>query len=223
MSTTIDTLVAPGASDEYRRSRERLLTAEKQLMEQVEAVAAMRRALPLGPEVPDYEFDGPDGRVRLSQLFDPKREPYLVMYHLMYWADDDEFCPMCSGWIDALNAVAPHLEQRINFAVASLVPAQRLQAWARQRGWDNAVLLADIGTQLADAIGARTPEGEPDSTVAVFAKDGTTLRHLYTAHPGEHGSTYNGIDLLNPVWHAFDLTPAGRGEFNLRNDYLVPA
>ncbi len=143
------------------------------------------------------------------------------MYHLMYWADDDEFCPMCSGWIDGLNAVTPHITQRFNFIVASLAPVERLQQWAGQRGWDRVPVLADVGTQLADAIAARDEDGDPVSTVAVFSKNGSTLRNTYIMHPDEDDHTIRGIDLLQPVWHVFDLTPSGRGDVNLRNDYMV--
>lgn len=220
MKTTIDGLLAPHASDDYRQAREQLYAAERDLIRHVEQVAEMRRTLPRGPEVPDYEFMGLDGPVRLSELFKPGLEPYLVMYHVMYWADDDSFCPMCSGWIDALNGVAPHVAQRVNFVAASQAPPQRLQQWARQRGWDRMLVLSDVGTQLADAIGARDEDGDPVSTVAVFSKDGDTLRHVYTMHPDDVESGYGrGIDLLNPVWHVFDLTPAGRGDFNMSNDY----
>jgi predicted dithiol-disulfide oxidoreductase (DUF899 family) len=38
----------PGENDEYRRRRDELLQAELELRRQVEAVAAQRRALPLG-------------------------------------------------------------------------------------------------------------------------------------------------------------------------------
>lgn len=221
MAKMIDRLVAPNASNEYREKREKLLAAEKNLMQRIEEVAEMRRELPPGPEVPDYEFLGLDGPVRLSQLFEAGREAYLVVYHLMYWADDDEFCPMCSGWIDGLNAVTPHITQRVNFVVASLAPADRVQQWARERGWNRVRVLADVGTGLADAIAARDEDGDPSSTVAVFSKDGSALRHTYTMHPDEEDDTIRGIDLLQPVWHVFDLTPAGRGDFNLRNDYMT--
>jgi len=221
MDTTIDRLVASGSSDEYRHARENLYAAEKNLMQHVEQIARMRRELPEGPEVPDYEFVGIDGQIRLSQLFQSGREPFLVMYHVMYWAEDDEFCPICSGWIDGLNAVSPHIEQRVNFVVASLAPPERLQQWARRRGWNRAPVVADVGTQLADAIHARDADGDPVSTVAVFSKTGPTLRHTYTAHPDENDNTIHGIDLLQPVWHVFDLTPAGRGDVNLGNDYML--
>lgn len=220
MKQQIDRLVAPNASGEYRRAREKLYDAEKSLMQQVERVAQMRRDLPQGPEVPDYQFVGAGGLTRLSQLFEAGREPYLVMYHVMYWTDDDEFCPMCSGWIDGLNAVAPHVQQRVNFVAASQAPLDKLQSWALARGWNRLPIFSDIGTDLADAISARDEDGDPVSTVAVFSKNGT-LRHVYTMHPDENDNTVRGIDLLNPVWHVFDLTPAGRGDVNLRNDYMV--
>jgi predicted dithiol-disulfide oxidoreductase (DUF899 family) len=199
MKTTIDGLVAPNASDGYRGAREKLYVAERELLAHIEQVAQMRRALPGGPEVPDYEFVGLDGPARLSQLFNPHLEPYLVMYHVMYWADEDSFCPMCSGWIDALNGVTPHITQRVNFVAASQAPPQRLQQWAKQRGWNCVPVLSDVGTQLADAIGARDEDGDPVSTVAVFSKDAKALRHVYTMHPDDvESGNGRGIDLLNP-------------------------
>jgi predicted dithiol-disulfide oxidoreductase (DUF899 family) len=41
----------PAETDEYRQARDRLLQAEIELRRDVEAVAAQRRALPLGGEV----------------------------------------------------------------------------------------------------------------------------------------------------------------------------
>jgi predicted dithiol-disulfide oxidoreductase (DUF899 family) len=221
MKTSIDGLLSPNASAEYREAREKLYAAERNLIREIEEVARMRRALPQGPEVADFEFIGTAGPVRLSQTFNPRREPFVVMYHVMYWAADDSFCPMCSGWVDAWNGVAPHVTQRVSFVAASEAPPQRLQQWARERGWNRIPVLSDVGTQLADAIGARDEKGGPVSTVAVFSKEGDTLRHVYTMHPDDvETGRGRGIDLLNPVWHIFDLTPAGRGDFNLRNDYM---
>jgi predicted dithiol-disulfide oxidoreductase (DUF899 family) len=42
----------PGESEEYRQARERLLEQEIELRRQMEAVAAARRELPPGGEVP---------------------------------------------------------------------------------------------------------------------------------------------------------------------------
>jgi predicted dithiol-disulfide oxidoreductase (DUF899 family) len=211
--------VMPGAADEYRAAREELHRAEVALKNQIETVAAQRRALPPGPEIPDYQFLEGDKPIRLSQLFEDGK-PELVIYHLMYWADDDEFCPMCSMWVDGLNAVAKHIERRANFAVASRAPVDKLQAWAKQRGWKNVRLLSDDGAAFARDTGAEDVDGDPVETVVVFTKDGSTIRNTYLTHAYILGD-WRFIDLLNPVWHVFDLLPSGRDEWHPSNDYAV--
>jgi predicted dithiol-disulfide oxidoreductase (DUF899 family) len=67
------------------------------------------------------------------------------------------------------------------------------------------------------ALGAEDADGRPDSTIAVFERNGDTLRHVYTAHPVLEDRE-RGIDLLCPVWHLFDLMPSGRGDWYGSND-----
>jgi len=209
-------LLMPGAGDAYRDARDRLRDAEIDLRERIAAVAALRRSLPPGPVVPDYTFIESGDRVRLSELFEGDKSE-LIVYHLMYWADDDEFCPMCSLWIDGLNGVAPHVTQRANLVVVSRAPFEKLQAWAAHRDWNRLRLLSDDGPQFARDIDAEDADGRPDSTVAVFQKDGDQVRHFYSAHP-MLDDREGGIDLLAPVWHLFDLLPSGRGDFYGTNE-----
>ncbi len=213
---TDSSLLMPGTDHAYRQARERLRQAEIDLRDRIEAVAALRRTLPPGPDVPDYTFIENGNRVRLSELFDAAK-PYLILYHLMYWTDDDEFCPMCSMWLDGFNGIVPHVTQRANFVIASRAPFDKLQAWGARREWSRLRLLSDDGSSFARAIDAEDAEGRPDSTVAVFAKDGDRLRHVYTAHPMLEDRE-RGIDLLSPVWHLFDLMPSGRNEWYPSND-----
>lgn len=209
-------IVMPGADETYCRSRDRLRAAEIELRDRIEAVAAMRRDLPPGPVVPDYAFLENGNRVHLSELFAGEK-PYLILYHLMYWAKDDSFCPMCSMWIDGFDGIAPHLTQRANFVIASRAPIERLRAWGGHRGWGRLRLLSDDGSAFARDIDAEDAEGNPDSTVVVFAKEGDRVRHVYTAHPMLEDRE-RGIDLLCPTWHLLDLTPGGRGEWYPSND-----
>ena len=204
-------LLMPTADEAYKEARARLRSAEIDLRDRIEAVAAMRRALPPGPVVPNYVFIDENGdRVSLSDLFEGDK-PYLIVYHLMYWDKDDEFCPMCSLWIDGFNGIAPHLTQRVNFVVASRAPLEKLKAWGAHRKWRRLRLLSDDGPAFARAIDAEDAEGNPDSTIVVFAKDGDRIRHVYTAHPMLEDRE-RGIDLLCPLWNLLDLTPGGRGE-----------
>jgi hypothetical protein len=78
----------PNESTEYRAARNALLNDEIALRAQIEAVAAKRRALPLGGEVPeDYVFErigknaAPE-KVKMSDLFGPHET--LILYSFMY-------------------------------------------------------------------------------------------------------------------------------------------
>lgn len=213
---TDSSLLMPGVDDEYRRSRERLREAEIDLRDRIEAVAAMRRSLPPGPVVPDYTFIENGNTVRLSELFTDDK-PYLILYHLMYWSKEDDFCPMCSLWLDGFNGIVPHVAQRANFVIASRVPFDRLKDWGARREWNRLRLLSDDGPSFARAIDAEDADGNPDSTIVVFAKDGDAVRHVYTAHPLLEDRE-RGIDLLSPVWHLFDLMPSGREDWYPTND-----
>ena len=206
----------PGADDAYRAARQRLRAAEIDLRDRIESVAALRRSLPPGPVVPDYTFIEDSSRVLLSELFEDGK-PYLILYHLMYWADEDEFCPMCSMWIDGYDALVPHITQRANFVVASRAPFDRLQDWAAHREWHRLRLLSDDGPEFARDIDAEDENGRPDSTIVVFGKEDEVVHHLYTAHP-MLADRERGIDLLCPVWHLFDLMPSGRGNWYPSNE-----
>src|ERR1051325_4507851 len=113
----------PNESDEYLRKREEVRLAEIELMRARERVAELRRALPQGAEIQDYEFlDGPaalaDGdepvrRVRLSELF-AKPDRSLVIYHFMFGKKQTTACPMCTAWIDGSNGIAHHLAQNVD-------------------------------------------------------------------------------------------------------------
>lgn len=212
-------LTMPGATGDYASARERLLDAEIELRDHVERVAAMRRALPAGPIVPDYEFFDGAKRVKLSDLFAPAK-PYLVMYHFMYWQDDKEFCPMCSMWVDAWDGVAHHVARNANVVAATLAPAETARAWAEHRGWRRIRILADADDRLARDTGAQDDQGNPQPTVLVFEKAADGVRHIYTAHAEVRGE-HRGIDQLCPTWHVLDLLPSGRGDWNAGNEYVT--
>jgi predicted dithiol-disulfide oxidoreductase (DUF899 family) len=203
-------LLMPGADESYRGARDRLRAAEIDLRDRIEAVAAMRRALPPGPVIAGYQFIENGSRINLPELFAPEKDT-LIIYHLMYWAKEDDFCNMCSMWIDGFNGIAPHVMQRVNLVVASRAPFEKLHAWGARRDWDRLRLLSDDGPSFARDIGAEDEHGDPDSTVVVFEKAGDRVRHVYTAHP-MLDDRERGIDLLCATWNLLDLTPGGRGE-----------
>jgi len=217
-------------SDEYLRKREELRVAEIESMKLRERVADLRRHLPPGPIVEDYEFlegpaelnagDSPVQKVRLSELFSaPDRS--LVIYHLMYGKKQTNPCPMCTLWVDGYNGVAHHLARNLDFAVVAAADLPALRAHARRRGWTNLRLLSAGESTFKYDLGSEDRNGNQDSTISVFTRDAAgALRHFYSAHPWLGADIRErGIDLLTPVYNMLDLTPHGRGNWYASLDY----
>src|SRR5207249_2793089 len=89
-------------SSEYLAKREELRLAEIELMRQRERAAGLRRNLPEGAPIQDYQFeegprdlnagDAPAHTVRLSELF-TKPNRSLVIYHFMFGKRQTKACP----------------------------------------------------------------------------------------------------------------------------------
>src|SRR5258706_1471269 len=217
-------------SAEYLANREELRLAEIELMRQRERVAELRRQLPQGAPIQDYQFeegphdldggDAPLRTIRLSQLF-TKPNRSLIIYHLMYGKRQTKACPLCTAWLDGANGVAHHLDQNLDFAVVAAADVPTLRAHARTRGWDRLRLLSAGNSTFKYDLGSEDREGHQDSTISVFTRDADgTLRHFYSAHPRMAPDIQErGIDLLAPMWHFMDLTPQGRGDWYAKLDY----
>jgi predicted dithiol-disulfide oxidoreductase (DUF899 family) len=220
----------PNESPEYLAKRESLRLAEIELLNTRERVAALRRELPKGATIQDYEFlegptsledgDLPTKQLRLSDLFTgPDRS--LVIYHFMYGKKQTNPCPMCTAWIDCINGVAPHLAQNVDLAIVAAADLSTLRTHARTRGWDKLRLLSAGDSTFKYDLGSEDREGGQDSTVSVFTRgsDGT-LRHFYSGHPWlADDIKERGIDELTPIWNVLDLTPQGRGSWYASLEY----
>jgi predicted dithiol-disulfide oxidoreductase (DUF899 family) len=220
----------PSESPEYLSKREELRLAEIELLDTRERVAALRRELPKGATIQDYEFlegptcladgDAPTKTVRLSELFTaPDRS--LVIYHFMYGKKQTVACPMCTAWIDGYNGVAHHIAQNVDLAIVAAADPSMLRAHARNRGWDKLRLLGGGESTFKYDLGSEDREGHQDSTISVFTRDSDgTLRHFYSGHPWlADDIKERGIDELIPVWNMLDLTPQGRGKFYASIEY----
>src|SRR5882757_8648273 len=89
----------PNESAEYRKARNSLMVEEIELRRAIERVAAQRRALPHGGEIPkEFEFSGEKGTVRLPALFGDKDT--LLVYSMMYGPQRKGPCPMCTSFLN---------------------------------------------------------------------------------------------------------------------------
>lgn len=219
-------LFAAGASDEYRAARAALVEAEQALSDQVEAVAAQRRALPAGPAMPRYDLtegpldlaaDGPVRTVGLADLFG--RHDELVVYHLMFHPDDDAACAMCSLWVDGLHGVSHHVTRRAGLAIVAKAPVGKLRAWGRRRGWQGLRLVSAHGTGFIADVGTEGSRGGQIPAVSVFTREGDVVRHSYTQSADFPDGRERGIDPISAVWNLFDLLPSGRGDWLPDNTY----
>jgi len=210
----------PNESPEYRAARDELARAEAELTRQIEAVAAQRRALPLGGALAeDYVFtagpadlasDEPAAQVRLSDLFG--QHDSLLLYSFMYAPDMDRPCQMCTSLLDGLNGAAPDIAHRTAFAVVAKSPLPELRAFARERGWANLRLLSSDGTTYNRDYHGESGDGEQRSRMNVFVRRGSQIRHFYATEQTELRPDWGErhLDLLWPLWNALDLTE-GRG------------
>jgi predicted dithiol-disulfide oxidoreductase (DUF899 family) len=219
----------PGESPQYRQARDELLKAEVDLRRQIEAVAVKRRKLPLGGVAPrDYVFEEWDAKanasrpVRLSQLFEDGKDT-LFLYSHMFNPDSSgaplmDPCPSCTSIIDAIDGAAPHITQRINFAVAAKAPLERFRAHAKARGWRHARLLSSANnTYNHDYFAEAREAGESnqDPMATVFVRRDGKIHHFWSSElyliPSDPGQDMRHVDFMWPLWSILDTTPEGRG------------
>jgi predicted dithiol-disulfide oxidoreductase (DUF899 family) len=228
----------PNESEAYRATRDRLLTQEVELRRAMEAVAAARRALPPGGEVPqDYVFhglrpDGAAGDVRLSELFAPGKDS-LVVYNMMFprYPTDERPgpaagatarlpraegpCPSCTALIDQLDGAAPHVAPRVNMVIVAKTALPRLLAFAGERGWRHLRFLSSAGTTFNRDYGGETDTGHQQPMLNVFHRDGGVIRHFWGSEmlfaPRDPGQDPRHAGTIEPLWNIFDLVPEGRG------------
>lgn len=213
----------PGESKAYRGARDALLKAEMDLRRQVEAVAALRRKLPLGGIVPeDYVFEEDTASlsgvpalrdVRLTELFD--KDASLILYSFMYGPAMAAPCPSCTSMLDSMNGAAPHARQHVNLAIVAKSPIERIRDFARARGWNNLRLLSSDKNSYNRDYHGESATGSQMPNLNVFVRRGGTIHHVFSTEllfaPSDPGQDHRHIDIIWPLWNLYDFTPEGRG------------
>ena len=209
---TKNTASFPNESAEYREARNALLAEEIDLRRHLWRVAEQRRALPPGGEVTqDYELEGEDGAVKLSDLFGD--QDTLIVYSMMYGPQRDEGCPMCSSMLDAWDGEARHLEQRTALAVVARSPIDRILSYAAERDWTGLSFYSDpSGDYTEDYVGERDADWP---AYTIFQRLDGTIRHFYSgegnSEMADPGQDPHSAPDMNPLWVLLDTTPEGRG------------
>ena len=119
--------------EEWLAARINHLAQEKEFTRRRDELSRRRRELPW-VKIDDYVFDGPAGKVRLSELFRGKSQ--LIIYHLMFHPDWKEACKSCSFWADNFERMVVHLRGRdANLAAVSRAPVDKIEAFRKRMGW----------------------------------------------------------------------------------------
>lgn len=208
-----NTFRMPNESTEYRAARNALLAEEIELRRHIERVAVQRRALPPGGEVRgNYRFIGQHGPVDFAALFGDKST--LVTYSWMFGPQRERPCPMCTSLLGAWDGEARDMEQNVALAVIARSPYERMQAFARERGWRHLKLYSDANGEFSRDYHAIGKEGGDEPAFNVYTKRDGVIRHFWagemgfeTADPGEDP---RGAPDLMPLWTVIDCTPEGR-------------
>jgi len=217
------------SQEEWLSARLELLAREKELTRQRDAVDAARRALPWVRVEKQYVFEGPQGSVTLSDLFDGRSQ--LIVQHFMFGPGWKEGCAGCSFKSDHIDGALPHLEHHdVSFVSVSRAPFAEIEAFRQRMGWRfrwvssfSSDFNYDFHVSFTEAeIAARRVyynyrtqpfESEERSGDSVFHKDESgNIFHTY--------STFGrGDEMLDTAYMYLDMTPKGRNEtgshFNL--------
>jgi predicted dithiol-disulfide oxidoreductase (DUF899 family) len=210
----------PNESDVYRQARQQLLVEEIELRRKHEQVAALRRDLPEGGELPrDYHFVAEDGAVvTLEELFGD--HDTLVVYSYMFGPQREKPCPMCTSLMGGFDHKIADIRQRVAIAFTARSPIDRLIDAKKARGWiDLPVYSDETGDYTRDYVSAE--DGDMPAYNVFVRKDGT-IRHFWSDEIGmdmaDPGQDPRGVE-IDPLWLVLDTTPAGRGDWYPRLTY----
>jgi predicted dithiol-disulfide oxidoreductase (DUF899 family) len=215
----------PNESKAYRAARESLLKDEQELVDKVKSVAAKRRQLPPGGQLKeDYIFqwanDGKLGKsVKFSELFGDKNT--LLLYSFMFGPNWDNPCLSCTSLVDGFDRSWYQVSRDAAFVAIAKAPAERINAWAKQRGWSQMPLVSGFSSRFQTDYKCQGDSDDMQLPVMhVFKRQGGKIFHFWaTELPSNH------VDTVWPYWNLMDFTPDGRPDIpvppqNFRSEFL---
>ncbi|MEV6995404.1 DUF899 family protein [Streptomyces sp. NPDC093228] len=126
------------SAQEWEAARQELRVKEKEVTRAHDALAAQRRRMPRMEVEKAYSFEGPDGPVKLVELFEGRRQ--LIVYRFFFepgvtgWPERG--CPGCSLMADQVAHLA-HLNARDTaYARVSRAPQPDIERLKARMGWD---------------------------------------------------------------------------------------
>jgi predicted dithiol-disulfide oxidoreductase (DUF899 family) len=191
-------IVSPG---EWETARQQLLVKEKQCSRARDALAAERRRMPWLAVEKKYEFDGPDGRASLLELFEGRRQ--LIVYRAFFepgvsgWPE--HACIGCSMVADQVAHPA-HLNARnTSLAFVSRASQPDIKRIKARMGWEFIPWYT-----VTDDFDADFGVDQWHGTNA-FIRDGSRVYRTYFING-------RGDEQMGNTWNYLDITALGRQE-----------
>ena len=188
------------SAQEWDAAYQEMLVKEKALSRARDALAAQRRRMPWTPVDKPYEFEGPEGRASLLDLFDGRRQ--LIVYRAFVepgvhgWPEHG--CVGCSLMADHVGNLA-HLNARdTTFLYASRAPQAELARVKARMGWD--VPWYTITDDFDVDFGVDQWHG-----TNAFIRDGDRVFRTYFLDN-------RGDEAMGSTWTYLDITALGRQE-----------
>jgi len=206
---------------EWLVARTELLSREKELTRQRDALNAERRKLPWVKVEKEYLFDGPIGEETLADLFDGKSQ--LVVYHFMFGPGWEEGCPVCSLVADNFDSNIVHLAHRdVSLVAVSRAPLSEIEPFKRRMGWrfkwvssyrnefnhDYRVSFTKAEMANNDCYNYNTsgfPSEEAPGVSVFYQGEAGEVFHTYSCYA-------RGAEFLIGAYGYLDLVPRGRDE-----------
>lgn len=185
---------------EWEDARLRLLVKEKELTRARDALAAERRRMPWVAVEKPYEFEGPNGKATLLDLFEGRRQ--LIVYRAFFDPGMESFpdhaCQGCSLVADQVAHVA-HLNARdTTLAFASRGSQPDLARMKARMGWT--MPWYTITGDFDGDFGVDEWHG----TNAFIREDDQVFRTYFVNNRGD--------EAMGSTWSYLDITALGRQE-----------
>jgi predicted dithiol-disulfide oxidoreductase (DUF899 family) len=184
------------SADVWDAARQALLAKEKEATHARDALAAERRRQPMTEISADYEFEGPEGTVKLPDLFQGRRQ--LILYHF-WFPPEGRPCGGCSMFTDQIGHLAHMAARDTSFALVSRAPQAQIEELKRRMGW-SVPWYTVVGEEFQKARGT-----SEYFSLDVYLRDGERVFLSYATRG-------RGVEALGSVWTFLDLTPLGRQE-----------
>ncbi|MBV9304329.1 MAG: DUF899 domain-containing protein [Acidobacteriaceae bacterium] len=189
------------SQQEWEAARQQLLAKEKALTRARDALAAERRRMPWTAVEYAYEFDGPQGKVSLLDIFEGRRQ--LILYRAFFepgvFGWPDHACRGCSFGADQVAHLA-HLNARdTTLAYASRASQKDIERLKARMGWK--MPWYTITDSFDTDFGVDEWHGHN-----VFIRDdhNKIFRTYFINNRGD--------EAMGTTWNYLDITPLGRQE-----------